>query len=87
MSPRTLSGGFESIDHLSAQDRRGIILLTQLIVTRLAICRFVAYLDDAAPSEAEIIVWSEHHIANGDEVQKLGIMYLTSTCFNLRCRY
>ncbi len=33
-----------------------------------ATCRFVAYLDDAAPQEAEIIVWSEHHIAEGDEV-------------------
>lgn len=32
-------------------------------------CRFVAYLDDAAPTEAEIIVWSEHHIAEGDEVR------------------
>lgn len=31
--------------------------------------RFVAYLDDAAPTEAEIIVWSEHHIAEGDEVR------------------
>ena len=31
-------------------------------------CRFVAYLDDAAPQEAEIIVWSEHHVAEGDEV-------------------
>lgn len=31
--------------------------------------RFVAYLDDAAPQEAEIIVWSEHHIAEGDEVR------------------
>ncbi|DBA93336.1 hypothetical protein WJX79_002064 [Trebouxia sp. C0005] len=30
--------------------------------------RFVAYLDDAAPQEAEIIVWSEHHIAEGDEI-------------------
>ena len=34
-----------------------------------ATCRFVAYLDDAAPQEAEIIVWSEHHIAEGDEVR------------------
>ena len=45
-------------------------------VVRLASCRFVAYLDDAAPSEAEIIVWSEHHIADGDEVQMLNILYL-----------
>lgn len=32
--------------------------------------RFVAYLDDAAPAEAEITVWSEHHIAEGDQVGK-----------------
>jgi len=31
-------------------------------------CRFVAYLDDSAPPEAEITVWSEHHIAEGDQV-------------------
>ena len=34
----------------------------------VAACRFVAYLDDAAPAEAEITVWSEHHIAEGDQV-------------------
>ena len=30
--------------------------------------RFVAYLDDAAPSEAEVIVWSEN-LTNDEEVQ------------------
>ena len=30
--------------------------------------RFVAYLDEATPTEAEIIVWSQHHIADSDEV-------------------
>lgn len=32
--------------------------------------RFVAHLDDGAPPEAEITVWSEHHIAEGDQVGK-----------------
>ena len=34
----------------------------------MAVDRFVAYLDDAAPSEAEVIVWREH-LTSEDEVQ------------------
>lgn len=34
----------------------------------MAVDRFVAYLDDAAPSEAEVIVWREH-LTTEDEVQ------------------
>lgn len=36
-------------------------------ITYAAVFRFVAYLDEN-PTEAEVIVWSAHHVAESDEV-------------------
>ena len=61
--------------------------LLQLDSACAVVCRFVAYLDEATPTEAEIIVWSQHHIADSDEVCLFSILsawLLTGACPTVR---